>query len=219
MLCFTDNFSAKKPPQKVSFPSPLTEGLSWLWYHSAPNWPNTPLPSHDSSVWNYFQKMSFFFDLRTKNNTADKHDVQLHYCTLIIVQSCENSENDSVKTKGGQTGCSRVNTHHVTFLFQSGLSTFCFVPFAVVCLLSALYVGLVLPETKGKSLSAISREFQQLNYRSRDGKRRSRNQAEYQLGGTCLSATVQTSQTVKIRNQCDVFVCGDWGFLSNTSHI
>lgn len=82
--------------------------------------------------------------------------------------------------------------HYITFLFQSGLSAFCFVPFAVVCLLSALYVGLVLPETKGKSLSAISREFHKLNYKSQDGKPGSQNQAEYQLGETYLPATVQT---------------------------
>uniref|UniRef100_A0A674PFP8 Solute carrier family 2 member 11 n=1 Tax=Takifugu rubripes TaxID=31033 RepID=A0A674PFP8_TAKRU len=72
----------------------------------------------------------------------------------------------------------------------SGLSAFCFVPFAVVCLLSALYVGLFLPETKGKSLSAISREFHKLNYKGQDGKRGSQTQAEYQLGEAPLSTTV-----------------------------
>ncbi|KAI1900620.1 hypothetical protein AGOR_G00051800 [Albula goreensis] len=33
--------------------------------------------------------------------------------------------------------------------FVSGLGQFCFVPFCVVCLLSSLFIGLVLPETKG----------------------------------------------------------------------
>lgn len=63
-------------------------------------------------------------------------------------------------------------------------------PFAVVCLLSALYVGLFLPETKGKSLSAISREFHKLNYKDQDGKRGSQTQAEYQLGEAPSSTTV-----------------------------
>uniref|UniRef100_A0A6Q2Y8N2 Solute carrier family 2, facilitated glucose transporter member 5 n=1 Tax=Esox lucius TaxID=8010 RepID=A0A6Q2Y8N2_ESOLU len=49
----------------------------------------------------------------------------------------------------------------------SELGEFCFVPFAAICLLSAVFVGLVLPETKGKTLSAIASEFHKLNYRGR----------------------------------------------------
>uniref|UniRef100_A0A8C2ZMW6 Solute carrier family 2, facilitated glucose transporter member 5 n=1 Tax=Cyclopterus lumpus TaxID=8103 RepID=A0A8C2ZMW6_CYCLU len=56
------------------------------------------------------------------------------------------------------------------FPFLSELSEYCFVPFGVVCLLSALFVGLVLPETKGKSLSAITSEFNKLNFKSQDEK-------------------------------------------------
>ncbi|KAM9813502.1 solute carrier family 2, facilitated glucose transporter member 11-like [Neosynchiropus ocellatus] len=50
----------------------------------------------------------------------------------------------------------------------SGLSQYCFVPFGSVCLLSALYVGLILPETRGKSLSAITREFNKLNFKDQE---------------------------------------------------
>ncbi|XP_061689966.1 solute carrier family 2, facilitated glucose transporter member 11 isoform X2 [Syngnathoides biaculeatus] len=51
----------------------------------------------------------------------------------------------------------------------SEMRQYCFVPFGTVCLLSALYVGLVLPETKGKSLSAITDEFHKLNFRHEEG--------------------------------------------------
>lgn len=74
------------------------------------------------------------------------------------------------------------------FLLQSELSEFCFVPFGAVCLLSALYVGLFLPETKGKSLSAITSEFHKLNFKSQDKKCES--QAQYQLGEVCLSTAL-----------------------------
>uniref|UniRef100_A0A3Q3FBR6 Solute carrier family 2, facilitated glucose transporter member 5 n=1 Tax=Kryptolebias marmoratus TaxID=37003 RepID=A0A3Q3FBR6_KRYMA len=50
----------------------------------------------------------------------------------------------------------------------SGLREYCFVPFGAVCLSSALYIGLFLPETKGKSLSAITREFNKLNFKGQD---------------------------------------------------
>uniref|UniRef100_A0A673IQS2 Solute carrier family 2, facilitated glucose transporter member 11-like n=2 Tax=Sinocyclocheilus TaxID=75365 RepID=A0A673IQS2_9TELE len=42
---------------------------------------------------------------------------------------------------------------------------YCFVPFGAVCLLTALYIQMVLPETKGKTLSMITKEFYRLNYR------------------------------------------------------
>lgn len=72
-----------------------------------------------------------------------------------------------------------------TSLLQRELSEFCFVPFAVVCLLSALYVGLFLPETKGKSLSAITSEFHRLNFKGQEEKCGS--QAQYRLAEVRLS--------------------------------
>lgn len=70
-------------------------------------------------------------------------------------------------------------------LLQRELSEFCFVPFAAVCLLSALYVGLFLPETKGKSLSAITSEFHRLNFKGQEEKCGS--QAQYRLAEVRLS--------------------------------
>ncbi|KAM6928428.1 solute carrier family 2, facilitated glucose transporter member 11 [Xenentodon cancila] len=72
----------------------------------------------------------------------------------------------------------------------SGLSQFCFVPFGAVCLLSALYIGLFLPETKGKSLSVITREFNKLNFKGQDKSLQSQTQAQYQLGEVCLSTAL-----------------------------
>ncbi|OCU01850.1 solute carrier family 2, facilitated glucose transporter member 11 isoform X1 [Xenopus laevis] len=44
------------------------------------------------------------------------------------------------------------------FILQ-GLGHFCFIPFLVACVSTSLYVGLFLPETKGKSLLEITEEF------------------------------------------------------------
>ncbi|XP_057703016.1 solute carrier family 2, facilitated glucose transporter member 11 [Corythoichthys intestinalis] len=65
---------------------------------------------------------------------------------------------------------------------------YCFVPFGTVCLLSALYVGLVLPETKGKSLSAITGEFHKLNFKNKQKTYSPRSQ--YQLGEVCTSTSL-----------------------------
>lgn len=78
----------------------------------------------------------------------------------------------------------------LAFLLQSELSEYCFVPFGAICLLSALYVGLVLPETKGKSLSAITSEFHKLNFKGQDEKSASQTQAQYKLGEVCLSTSL-----------------------------
>ncbi|XP_068611000.1 solute carrier family 2, facilitated glucose transporter member 11 [Brachionichthys hirsutus] len=44
------------------------------------------------------------------------------------------------------------------FIIQS-LGNFCFLPFLVVCLTSAVFQGLTLPETKGKTLAEITAEY------------------------------------------------------------
>uniref|UniRef100_A0A667WYW1 Solute carrier family 2, facilitated glucose transporter member 5 n=1 Tax=Myripristis murdjan TaxID=586833 RepID=A0A667WYW1_9TELE len=60
----------------------------------------------------------------------------------------------------------------------SELSQFCFVPFGAVCLLAALYVGLFLPETKGKTLSVITSEFHKLNFKAQEKQCSSATQAQ-----------------------------------------
>uniref|UniRef100_W5LTG7 Major facilitator superfamily (MFS) profile domain-containing protein n=1 Tax=Astyanax mexicanus TaxID=7994 RepID=W5LTG7_ASTMX len=41
----------------------------------------------------------------------------------------------------------------------NGLGQFCFVPFCVVCVVSAIFIKFALPETKGKTLAEITAEF------------------------------------------------------------
>ncbi|CAN9511801.1 unnamed protein product [Ophioblennius macclurei] len=72
----------------------------------------------------------------------------------------------------------------------SELSEYCFVPFGAVCLLSALYVGLFLPETKGKTLSVITQEFHRLNFKGQDKDFESQSHAQYQLGEVCHSTAL-----------------------------
>ncbi|XP_034050321.1 solute carrier family 2, facilitated glucose transporter member 11-like [Thalassophryne amazonica] len=70
----------------------------------------------------------------------------------------------------------------------SSLGNFCFLPFLAVCLVSSLFLGFTLPETKGKTLAEITAEFDGKNGRNNE---RLDNQAEetrngkYQLGNTC----------------------------------
>ncbi|XP_048467291.1 solute carrier family 2, facilitated glucose transporter member 11-like isoform X1 [Rhincodon typus] len=45
-----------------------------------------------------------------------------------------------------------------------GLGSFCYIPFLTISLLSALFIGFFLPETKGKTLLEISREFHKCNF-------------------------------------------------------
>uniref|UniRef100_A0A8C1KVW8 Solute carrier family 2, facilitated glucose transporter member 5 n=1 Tax=Cyprinus carpio TaxID=7962 RepID=A0A8C1KVW8_CYPCA len=49
----------------------------------------------------------------------------------------------------------------------SGLGQYCFLPFGAVCLLTASYIQKVLPETKGKTLSMITKEFYRLKLNER----------------------------------------------------
>ncbi|NXM32506.1 GTR9 protein, partial [Oxyruncus cristatus] len=48
-----------------------------------------------------------------------------------------------------------------------GLGNFCFIIFLMYCLSMAIFVFLVLPETKGKTMLQVMEEFNRLNYRGK----------------------------------------------------
>uniref|UniRef100_A0A8V0ZZZ9 Solute carrier family 2, facilitated glucose transporter member 5 n=1 Tax=Gallus gallus TaxID=9031 RepID=A0A8V0ZZZ9_CHICK len=50
-----------------------------------------------------------------------------------------------------------------------GLGSFCFIIFLAYCLSMAIFVYLVVPETKGKTMLQIMEEFNRLNYRGKKG--------------------------------------------------
>ncbi|KAM7004749.1 solute carrier family 2, facilitated glucose transporter member 11-like isoform 2-T2 [Passerculus sandwichensis] len=50
-----------------------------------------------------------------------------------------------------------------------GLGNFCFIIFLTYCLSMAIFVLLVLPETKGKTMLQVKEEFNRLNYRGKKG--------------------------------------------------
>uniref|UniRef100_A0A8C3VCS4 Solute carrier family 2, facilitated glucose transporter member 5 n=1 Tax=Catharus ustulatus TaxID=91951 RepID=A0A8C3VCS4_CATUS len=52
------------------------------------------------------------------------------------------------------------------FIVKS-LAHFCYIPFLVVCVCTALYVWFILPETKGKSFLEISEEFRKRNFKTK----------------------------------------------------
>ncbi|XP_059918738.1 solute carrier family 2, facilitated glucose transporter member 11 isoform X2 [Gadus macrocephalus] len=84
-----------------------------------------------------------------------------------------------------------INLFIVGMLFPflvSSLGQYCFVPFAGVCLLSAMFVGFFLPETKGKTLSEITSEFNKLNFKGQQEK--SLSPTQYQLGEVGLSTSL-----------------------------
>ncbi|XP_058261492.1 solute carrier family 2, facilitated glucose transporter member 11 [Hemibagrus wyckioides] len=45
----------------------------------------------------------------------------------------------------------------------NSMGQFCFIPFCGVCVFSAIFIGLALPETKGKSIAEITAEFEKHN--------------------------------------------------------
>ncbi|TKS90141.1 Solute carrier family 2, facilitated glucose transporter member 11 [Collichthys lucidus] len=75
----------------------------------------------------------------------------------------------------------------------NSLGDFCFLPFLGVCLVSAVFFGLTLPETKGKTLGEITAEFDRKN-----GVRKERQEMQvdesikehYQLGNACSFTTL-----------------------------
>ncbi|KAI9529352.1 hypothetical protein NQZ68_011018 [Dissostichus eleginoides] len=84
--------------------------------------------------------------------------------------------------------CMWISLFLVGMLFPfivKGLGDFCFLPFFVVCVVSAVFLGLTLPETKGKTLAEITADFD-----GRNGKQKEYSDVEmdepmkeqYQLG-------------------------------------
>lgn len=45
----------------------------------------------------------------------------------------------------------------------NSLGQFCFIPFCCVCVVSSIFIGLALPETKGKTIAEITAEFEKCN--------------------------------------------------------
>lgn len=88
-----------------------------------------------------------------------------------------------------------INLFLVGMLFPfivNSLGNFCFLPFLTVCLVSAVFLGLTLPETKGKTMAEITAEFGRKNGR----KERMEKQVDepikdqYQLGTACSFSTL-----------------------------
>ncbi|XP_065707572.1 solute carrier family 2, facilitated glucose transporter member 11-like isoform X1 [Patagioenas fasciata] len=48
-----------------------------------------------------------------------------------------------------------------------GLGSFCFIIFLIYCLSTAIFVFVVMPETKGKTMLQVTEEFNRLNYRGK----------------------------------------------------
>ncbi|TRY54980.1 hypothetical protein DNTS_020735 [Danionella cerebrum] len=71
----------------------------------------------------------------------------------------------------------------------NGLGQFCFVPFGAVCLTTAVFIHLVVPETKGKTLQMITKDFYKLNYRGHT-KMDPEIQSEYQPGEALHSTSL-----------------------------
>lgn len=51
-------------------------------------------------------------------------------------------------------------------LSQDGLGQFCFLIFVIYCFVSAAFLIFLVPETKGKTMVDIMKDFNKLNYRS-----------------------------------------------------
>uniref|UniRef100_A0A665V8B9 Solute carrier family 2, facilitated glucose transporter member 5 n=1 Tax=Echeneis naucrates TaxID=173247 RepID=A0A665V8B9_ECHNA len=87
----------------------------------------------------------------------------------------------------------------------SALGDFCFLPFLAVCLVSALFFGLTLPETKGKTLAEITAEFGRKNGKKQEKPGRQMDEVNtdhIQLNTTCsiTNLTQDPGHTYKNRN-------------------
>ncbi|XP_076856262.1 solute carrier family 2, facilitated glucose transporter member 11 [Brachyhypopomus gauderio] len=71
----------------------------------------------------------------------------------------------------------------------NNLGQFCFIPFCGVCVASAIYLRLTLPETKGKTLSEITAEFDRRNTKGLSSSLQNQSQ---------LQETLHSSESVEI---------------------
>lgn len=84
----------------------------------------------------------------------------------------------------------------VGMLFPFIVSSFgnlCFLPFLAVCLVSTVFFGLTLPETKGKTLAEITAEFDRKNGVKKgrpDMQMDEPDKEQYQLGKACSFTTL-----------------------------
>ncbi|XP_033182694.1 solute carrier family 2, facilitated glucose transporter member 11-like [Anabas testudineus] len=75
----------------------------------------------------------------------------------------------------------------------NNLGNFCFLPFLGVCFLSAVFLGLTLPETKGKTLAEITADFDRKNGRKKERIEKQMDKPikdDYQLGTACSFSTL-----------------------------
>ncbi|XP_028991446.1 solute carrier family 2, facilitated glucose transporter member 11-like [Betta splendens] len=91
-----------------------------------------------------------------------------------------------------------INLFLVGMLFPfivKGLGNFCFLPFLAVCVVSAVFLGLTLPETKGKTMAEITAEFDRKNGKDRMNKQVGEPiRDQYQLGTASLPTQDTRSQ-------------------------
>ncbi|XP_050922098.1 solute carrier family 2, facilitated glucose transporter member 11-like [Lates calcarifer] len=82
----------------------------------------------------------------------------------------------------------------------SSLGNFCFLPFLAVCLVSAVFLGLTLPETKGKSLAEITAEFGRKNEMRKERQVNEPIVDHYQLGAASSFTTLTQDPSPSHKN-------------------
>ncbi|XP_049419439.1 solute carrier family 2, facilitated glucose transporter member 11-like [Epinephelus fuscoguttatus] len=106
--------------------------------------------------------------------------------------------------------CMWISLFLVGMLFPfivKGLGNFCFLPFMAVCLVSALFLGFTLPETKGKTVAEITAEFDRKN-----GVKREKPDLHvhepireyYQLGKACSFTTLMQDSDPDHKNATEI---------------
>lgn len=84
--------------------------------------------------------------------------------SLLITEIFLQSSRSSAFMVGGSVHW--LSNFAVGLLFpfiQEGLEAYSFIIFAVICLLTTIYISLVVPETKGKTFMEINQSFAKMN--------------------------------------------------------